>query len=127
MTAAALTEAKLIEMERNRLAAMARNDVAAIAAGVHSECVYTHSPGDRDTRETYIEKCKSGVIQYYNLATTIEKVMLRGDVAIVFGLMDGDAQVAGAPRRLYNCYTAVWAPEDGDWRLLAFQPTPIKL
>lgn len=126
MTAPALTEAALIEMEHDRLDAMARNDVEAIAAVVHSECVYTHSPGDRDTRDTYLEKCASGVIQYNRLSTTIEKVILRGDVAMVFGTMDGDAQVAGAPRQLYNCYTAVWTPQDGDWRLIAFQPTPIK-
>jgi ketosteroid isomerase-like protein len=127
MTAPALTEAALIQMEHARLAAMARNDVDAIAAVVHSECVYTHSPGDRDTRETYLEKCQSGVIQYNALTTTVEKVILRGDVALVFGTMDGDAQVAGAPRKLHNCYTAAWTPEDGEWRLIAFQPTPIKL
>ena len=112
-------------LETGRIAAMERNDVDAIAAAIHDDCIYTHSVGDRDTRDTYLARCRSGAIRYNTLACTIEKVILRGDIAIVFGTMNGDAQVGGKPRRLYNCYTTVWTRDAGNWQVIAFQPTPI--
>lgn len=119
------TQGLIAALETERIAAMERNDVDAIAAFIHDECIYTHSLGDRDTRDTYLAKCRDGVIRYNRLGCTIESVLLRGDVALVFGRMDGDAQVGGNPRRLHNCYTTVWARGGGDWQVIAFQPTPI--
>lgn len=124
MTAQATKEV-ISALETGRIAAMERNDVDAIAAVIHDECIYTHSLGDRDTRDTYLDKCRSGLIQYKKLACTIEKVVVRDEIAIVFGTMDGDAEVSGKPRRLRNCYTTVWTKDAGDWQVIAFQPTPV--
>lgn len=125
MTAAGNTEEMIAALEVQRIAAMQSNDLDAIAAFIHDECVYTHSPGDRDTRDTYLDKCRSGIIRYHRLGTTIEKIILRGDVAIVLAVMDGDAEWAGTPRKLRNCYTAVWTRDSGTWQVITFQPTPI--
>ena len=40
--------------------------------------------------------------------------------------MTARATVSGVPRSIDNAFLAVWAIEDdGHWRLIAYQPTPL--
>ena len=45
--------------------------------------------------------------------------------AVVLGLMIARVHRSGELHELRNTACAVWAREDGHWRLVAYQPTPI--
>jgi hypothetical protein len=49
---------------------------------------------------------------------------VRGDCAVVIGDMRGEVLVNHETKRVLNSRSiAVWVREDGNWALLAFQPT----
>jgi hypothetical protein len=53
----------------------------------------------------------------------VERVEVVGDTAIVVGRMTADLLVDGVAKTIDNLALAVWARQDGAWRLLAYAPT----
>lgn len=116
---------EIARLEEARYAAMIKGDVASLDALLADDLVYAHSFGDRDTKETYLAKVKSGNITYREISHPVERVIVRGDMAIVAGRMIATAMVGGEVRRLNNSSLAVWARQAGRWALVAYQPTPL--
>lgn len=114
-------------LEAARYDAMLRRDRPALEAMFDPDLAYTHSFGDRDTRASYLDKLSAGHFDYLEIEHEIERIIARGDSATVIGTMRARAIVGGAARSLNNSYTAVWTSDPGhDWRMVAFQPTPIR-
>lgn len=113
-------------LEAARYDAMLRGDRAALERMLDDELVYTHSLGDRDDKRGYLDKLSAGFFDYLEIGHDIERIILRGDSATVIGAMRARAIVGGEARELDNSYTAIWARDGRDWRLVAFQPTPIR-
>ncbi len=116
---------EIARLEEARYAAMIKGDVASLDALLADDLVYAHSFGDRDTKESYLAKVKSGNITYREISHPVERVIVRGDMAIVAGRMIATAMVGGEVRRLNNSCLAVWARQAGRWALVAYQPTPL--
>jgi len=113
-----------LEAERFRL--MLAKDAAALETLMDDQLVYTHSFGDRDTKASYMQKFRQGFFDYHEISHRIDCIVARGDAVIITGLMSAKATVGGQQRQLENVYTAVWGRESAkDWRLVAFQPTPL--
>lgn len=115
---------RIRQLERLRYEAVLKEDYDAFAALAHKELVYTHSNGERDSLESYIEKCRAGKYRYHAIDHPIEDIIVVDNVAIVIGEMTADISVSGVPKRLENTAIAVWVNEAGTWQLLAYQPTP---
>jgi ketosteroid isomerase-like protein len=116
---------EIARLEDARYAAMIKGDVEALGALLADDLVYAHSFGDRDSKESYVAKVKSGNITYSEISHPIERIIARGDMAIVAGRMIATAMVGGEVRRLNNSCLAVWARREGRWELVAYQPTPL--
>jgi hypothetical protein len=123
---ATATEAKerIRRLEDLRYEAVLREDFDAFAALAHKDLVYTHSNGESDSLDSYIEKCRAGQYRYHSIDHPIKDILLVENVAVVIGEMIADIAVSGVPKRLENTAIAVWVLEAGSWLLLAFQPTP---
>ena len=68
----------------------------------------------------------AGRIVYTAIAWSEERVTSLGpDHALLTGRMTTDVRVEGVEKRLNNRVMTVWTQQAGDWRLLAFQSTPI--
>ncbi len=114
-------------LEVARYDAMLRRDRTALEAMFDEELVYTHSFGDRDSKQSYLDRLSAGFFDYLEIGHDIDRIILRGDSATVIGTMTARAIVGGEARALHNSYTAVWVRTGGqDWRMIAFQPTPIR-
>ncbi len=119
--------AAIAGLEAARYDAMLRRDRATLERMFDDDLVYTHSFGDRDSKQSYLDRLSAGLFDYQEIGHDIERIILRGDSATVTGIMRARAIVGGEARTLHNSYTAVWVRSDGqDWRMLAFQPTPIR-
>lgn len=115
----------VLEAERRRCEAMLANDNAALAGLLDRRLHFAHATGAVDDRAAYLAKMAAGWIVYVGIAWDEARVTaLAPDAALLTGRMTTDVRVEGVDKRLDNRVTTVWA-KDGDWRLVAFQSTPL--
>lgn len=115
---------ELKRIETAFYSAMQSGDADAMAELMAEDCVYIHSFGTRDSKTSYLERVRKGFFVYQRVDVTQDKIIARGDVAIVVGMMTGVVTAGGVERRLNNVRSSVWSREDGSWKLVLFQPTP---
>jgi ketosteroid isomerase-like protein len=119
------TRSQVDDLEDRRYAAMVGPDLDTLDELLSDEVLYTHSNASVDTKASYLEILRTGTLVYHSLDHTTETVVTRPGVAIVSGTMSGSIRMNGAEKTLNSRVVAVWVAEDGQWRLAAFQPTPI--
>ena len=125
MTAADDVTAKQISaLEARRYQAMTDADIATLDEMLSADLVYTHSDATSDTKQSYLDRLATGFFRYGTVAHPEHSIVVRGDCAIVIADMRGEVLVDGTTMRPLNSRSiAVWVREDGNWVLLAFQPT----
>jgi hypothetical protein len=116
----------ILASERQRCDAMIAGDLAALDASLATELQFHHATGTVDDKAAFLAKMAAGRIFYTALAWSEERVSSLGpDNALLTGRMTTDVRVEGVEKRLNNRVMTVWTQQAGDWRLLAFQSTPI--
>ena len=115
----------VLAAEDRRYQAMLDGDLAALDELCADELSYAHSSGTRDTKDEYLAKLRSGYYVYQRVDHPVERVEVAGDTAVVVGRMTADITVQGTPKTIDNLALAVWTRASGDWRLLAYAPTPL--
>uniref|UniRef100_UPI0037C69AA4 nuclear transport factor 2 family protein n=1 Tax=Mycolicibacterium sp. TaxID=2320850 RepID=UPI0037C69AA4 len=88
------------------------------------QVVYTHSFGERDDKESYLEKVRSGFFVYHEIEHPIEQLTATDEYAVIVGQMRASVTNNGELRTLNNACLAVWVREGDAWKFLAYQPTP---
>ncbi len=112
-------------LEDERYAAMIAGDVEALGRLLSDRLLYRHSAGGRDSKASYLERVRNGTFVYESIEHPEEKIIVADGAVVVLGQMIARVHRAGELHELRNQSCAVWAREDGHWRLVAFQPTPI--
>ncbi len=116
----------ILAAEEARYRAMIAGDSRELAGILDVDLIYTHSDGSRDTRETYLAKLISGYFCYRRIDQSIELMHTFDETAIIAGRMLADVKVGDDERNLTNAFLAVYRRREEVWRLVAYQPTPIK-
>lgn len=112
--------------EQRRCAAMLANDVAALGALLDPRLQFHHATGAVDGKDAYLAKMAAGRIEYVAIRWDEELVTpLAAEAALLTGRMTTDVRVEGVGKRLNNRVTTAWARYGEEWRLVAFQSTPI--
>lgn len=119
------SQAEIRQLEDERYQAILLGDMAAFSSMCHPDLVYTHSNGERETLETYLEKCQTGFYRYHEIDHPIEKIIATDTVAIVAGRMRAFLTAGGKDLKLDNNFLAVWVKEDSRWKFIAYQPTTL--
>jgi len=116
----------VLAAEQRRCAAMLANDPAALDLLLDPRLHFSHATGAVDDKVAILAKLTAGRIRYAGISWSEESVVALGqDAAVLTGRMVMDVQVEGTDKRLNNRVMSVWQRSDGDWKLLAFQSTPI--
>ena len=118
-------EQAVLAAEDRRYRAMQDADLGVLDELCADALSYAHSSGTRDTKDEYLAKLRSGYYVYQRVDHPVERVEVAGDTAVVVGRMTADITVQGTPRTIDNLALAVWTRASGDWRLLAYAPTPL--
>jgi hypothetical protein len=121
---AAINEIKALEDRRYR--AMLDGDTAVLDALCSGDLIYTHSKGDHDDKQSYLDKVGSGHFTYLEITHPADRILVVDGAALVTGRMT--AKVSVAARGIVhvdNRYLAIWVREHGAWKFVAYQPTPI--
>ena len=112
-------------LEDERYAAMIAGNVEALGRLLSDRLVYRHSTGGHDSKASYLERVRNGTFVYESIKHPEDEIIVADGAAVVLGLMIARVHRAGELHELRNTACAVWAREDGHWRLVAYQPTPI--
>ena len=119
-----VTAKQISVLEARRYQAMTDADIATLDELFSADLVYTHSDATSDSKQSYLDRVATGFFRYGPMTHPEHSIVVRGDCAVVIGDMRGEVLVNGATMRALNSRTlAVWVREDGNWALLAFQPT----
>lgn len=110
-------------LEAKRYQAMTDADTGTLAELFSDGLVYTHSDASSDSKQSYLDRLASGYFDYGVMDHPETSVVVHGDCALVFGDMRGEVVIDGQKRMLNSRALAVWGRENGNWVLLAFQPT----
>ncbi|MFA3898720.1 nuclear transport factor 2 family protein [Rhodococcus qingshengii] len=116
-------ESVIRSLEDRRYAAVTTGDVDAFVALAHPDLAYTHSNAVVDTLTSYRDKLLSGYYVYHHIDHPVDRVLVFGDSAVVFGEMHADITAGGVRKTLANRSLAVWVRAGDQWLLLAYQPT----
>ena len=119
-----VTAQQISALEARRYQAMTDADIATLDELFSADMVYTHSDASADSKQSYLDRLANGYFRYGPMAHPEHSIVVRGDCALVFHDMRGEVLVNGETTRVLNSRSlAVWVREDGNWALLAFQPT----
>lgn len=130
-------------LENARYAAMLAGNAGALRAMCSPRLHYSHSQGNRDSRESWLAQIEAGTMVYHAISHSIDWAETLPGTILIGGRMTATVEVNGARRDIDNACLIVWADEGADedadggggadagsdggttWRLIAFQPTPL--
>ncbi len=117
-------EQDVLGLEDRRIAAMTARDFGALDPLVHEQLLYTHSTGVTDTKASWMESMRSGRVKYRSAACSERKVRVFGDVALINGKANFQAEVNGQPRTLKLFFLNAWTRTPQGWKFVAWQSCP---
>lgn len=115
----------ILDLEKQRYAAVIRGDFQHFADLAHPDLVYAHSNGVVDTLQSYLDKCKEGFYVYHQIEHPVASIRVLGDTVLVIGEMNAEITAGGVRKTLRNKSIAVWTRRGNAWELYAYQPTPL--
>jgi hypothetical protein len=125
MNEAMVTE--VLAAESARSAAIRSQNFSELAKLLHPALIHVHGRGNQDTRESYL-KYLTDVVEILDIQRGDLKVLIYGDCAVMSGRQINTARARGTTEPILTIEAQtmqVWFREDGTWRQVAFQATPI--
>jgi ketosteroid isomerase-like protein len=113
----------VIDLDRQRMQAMASKDVATLDALIADDLVYTHSSARLDTKRSLIEGMTSGKTVYTGVEPSDVKAQDLGDTVVLTGVAQIKVTVNGAPNAFGVRFTDVYARRNGRWQMVTWQST----
>jgi ketosteroid isomerase-like protein len=116
-------EKKILDLEKQRIAAMVKKDIATLDALLADDMSYTHSGGTTDTKASFIKLIKERG-RYLGVDYSNEQVITSGANAVV---VRGIAQIRLENTPAYPViFVDMWVLRDGAWKMVAWQATRVQ-
>lgn len=125
ISAAAADRATIEQLDKNWMKAVLAKDFAALDKMYTGDLVYAHASGVVDTKQTYLEKLKSGKQIYKTMEQKNITVRLHGDSAVTHSWLHVTGVNAQGPFDDKVMMLHTWVLKDGQWRLAAHQTTRV--
>lgn len=121
-------EALLLDLEAQRCDAMKRADFARLREILHPGLVHVHAKGQTDDCESYFRSGGTHVT-YQQIERSELKVQVLGTSALMTGrqLLVAVRKDGSGTVRIDSRVMQVWTQDEGGWRQLAFQTTPLEM
>jgi hypothetical protein len=119
-------EHAIADMERRRYEAMKQADITVLREVLDDQLVYAHSNAATDDKESYLAKVQAGHFRYKSISIEEQSILVLSEVALLRGRMRTRGLLNGSPLILDNRFLAVVRNSRGQWRLLSYQPTPVR-
>ncbi|MGA9868499.1 MAG: nuclear transport factor 2 family protein [Acetobacteraceae bacterium] len=114
---------KIIDLDRQRMKAMAEKDIAKLNALLSDELVYTHSSARLDTKQSLMGAMQSGATEYAAVEPSDVKAADFGDAVVLTGAARIRVTSHGKPNAFSVRFTDVYVNKGGQWQMVAWQST----
>lgn len=114
---------KIIELDKQRMTAMAQKDLATLNALLADDLVYTHSSARLDTKQSLIGNMEAGSTVYTAVEPSDVKAQDLGDAVVLTGSCRIGVMSQGRPNSFSVRFTDVYASRGGQWQMVAWQST----
>ncbi len=115
----------VIDLDRKRMQAMAKKDVATLKELIAEDLIYAHSTARLDTKASLIDNMVSGKTVYTSVEPSNVKAQDFGDVVVLTGEAQIKVVVGGAPNAFGVRFTDVYAKRQGKWQMVTWQSTKL--
>lgn len=115
--------ARVVGLEAARKTAMIASDTEALAGLIAANAIYVHSNGMLQDRDALFQMLERGEIRYVTFNTETVEYRAYGATVVGTGVQSIDLTSGGKPFVSRSRFTVVYAPADGDVRLVAYQST----
>jgi Domain of unknown function (DUF4440) len=113
---------KILDLEKQRIAAMVKKDIATLDVLLADDMSYTHSGGTTDTKASFIKLIKERG-RYLGVDYSNTQVITSGANAVV---VRGIAQIRLENTPSYPViFVDVWVLRDAAWKMIAWQATRV--
>jgi hypothetical protein len=116
---------KIIELDRQRMTAMAAKDVAALTDILSDELIYTHSSARVDTKQSLIGAMQSGATVYTSVEPSEVVAQDLGEAVVLTGVAAISVNSGGKPNSFRVRFTDVYANKGGRWQMVTWQSTKL--
>jgi ketosteroid isomerase-like protein len=116
---------KIIELDRQRMAAMAAKDVSKLDRIIADDLIYTHSSARVDTKKTLIGAMESGATVYTAVEPSDVMAQDLGDAVVLTGVAAISVKSGGVPNSFRVRFVDVYANRGGQWRMVTWQSTKL--
>ncbi len=118
-------ESAVRDADSRRIEAMVQGDAKALALLLAPDLTYTHSSGEVESREHFLETISSGRLDYVSVVPSGMQVRALGDrAAVVTGRADVKLLAQGGKENaLALRFTSVWLKNETGWQMVAWQST----
>ena len=113
----------VVDLDRKRMQAMAKKDVATLEAVLADDLIYTHSSARLDTKRSLIDAMVSGATVYTACEPTDVKAQDLGDTVVLTGIAQIKVVSNGTPNAFGVRFTDVYAKRGGNWQMVTWQST----
>ncbi|MES2188971.1 MAG: nuclear transport factor 2 family protein [Pseudomonadota bacterium] len=112
--------------EEARRLAMVANDIDSLDSLLDDSLFYGHSIGGADTKQSYLDKLRSGSLQYKAVEFNDVSVRVIGTVGLLRASMRASViGKDGTQRHVANTYLGAWEHGTSGWKLLMVQGTAL--
>ena len=116
---------KIIELDRQRMTAMAEKDLAALDRIIADDLIYTHSSARVDTKKSLIDAMVSGSTVYTSVEPSEVVAQDFGDTVVLTGVAAISVQSGGKPNSFRVRFIDVYANRGGQWQMVTWQSTKL--
>ena len=114
---------KIIDLDKKRMEAMAKKDIATLNALISDDLVYTHSTARLDTKQSLIGNMEAGSTVYTSVVPSDVKAQDLGDTVVLTGSCRISVMSQGRRNSFGVRFTDVYANRGGQWQMVAWQST----
>ena len=114
---------KIIELDRQRMAAMAGKDIATLNRVLADDLIYTHSSARLDSKKSLIGAMESGATVYTAVDPSEVVAQDLGDAVVLTGVAAISVNSGGTVNSFRVRFTDVYANRGGQWQMVTWQST----
>ncbi|WP_158931749.1 nuclear transport factor 2 family protein [Acidisphaera sp. S103] len=114
---------KIVELDRQRMTAMAKKDVATLTKILSDDLIYTHSSARMDTKQSLIGAMESGATVYTSVEPSDVVAQDLGSAVVLTGVAAISVNSGGNTNSFRVRFTDVYAEKGGQWQMVTWQST----
>ena len=116
-------ERDVLQVQARRFQAMMDVDVEELDAILADDLTYTHTTGQKETKDEFLSALSSRRIKYEKIEPTEALVRIHDSTAVVTGISAMRVLVREQHYSLSIRFIEVYQKKDENWRLVAWQST----